>query len=260
MEWDLCSCCSPTHPPRAGHLIEEWNVAMCRMAYDRMTHQSSTTCGEVNSTTTSYPLFYTNLRHRLEASDLRSGELEATLSRELLDHLVASHDASGLTLTYLMHMLSQRKPLQRALRDELRHSTASESAPCTQRDINTLQLLNAILMQTLRLYSANPGPWPRGVPAAGCQVGPFPNIPADAVVSASSYTLHRNAAVFPQPEQWRLERWLDAGVERRSEMMMRWFWACGSGARVCIGRYFAIQSTFVRSWLDRVQNFKAEEC
>lgn len=138
MEWDLCSSCSPSHPSRAGHLVEEWNAAMCRMAYDRMTHQSSTTCGEVNPTTTSYPLVYAHLRHRLEESDLRSGEVEATLSRELLDLLVVSHDASGLTLTYLTHMLSQREPLQRALRDELRRSTASDSASCTQRDINTL--------------------------------------------------------------------------------------------------------------------------
>ena len=169
-------------------------------------------------------------------------EVEVTLSRELLDHLVASHDASGITLTYLMHELSQRRALQRALRQEL-HYIASDSVPFAQRDLDTLPLLDAILMETLRLYSANPGPWPRRVPAPGCRVGPFSNIPTGTIVSASSYTLHRNAAVFSQPEQWRPERWLDASVEKRSEMM-RWFWAFGSGARMCLGKHFAVQSTF----------------
>ena len=136
MEW-CCVRLIPQATHHSRHLIEEWNAAMRRMAYNRITHQSST-CGEVNSTT-SYPLVYAQLRHRrLEESDLPSEELEATLSREPLDHLVASHDASGITLTYLMYMLSQRKPLQRALREELPRSTAFDSAAFTQRDINAL--------------------------------------------------------------------------------------------------------------------------
>ena len=154
-----------------------------------------------------------------------------------------------------MHMLSQRKYLQRGLRENPPRSTASDSAAFTQRDTNALTLLDASLMEALRLYSANPGPWPRHVPATGCQAGHFSNTPADTVVSASGYTLHRNSAVLPQPEEWRPERWLDAGVERRSEMM-RWFRAFGSGTRIRIGRYFAIQSMFGHGW---VRGLKAEE-
>ena len=161
---------TPQTTHRSRHLIEEWNAAICRMDYNRITYQSST-CGDVNSTTTFYLLVYAPLRQRLEESDMPPEELEATLSGELLDHLVASHDASGITETYLMHVLSQRKPLQRALGKELRRSTAYDSAPFTHRDINALPLLDAMLMETLRLFSANPGPKPRGVPATGCQVG-----------------------------------------------------------------------------------------
>lgn len=70
-----------------------------------------------------------------------------------------------------MHMLSQRKSLQRGLRENLPRSTAFDSAPFTQRDTNALLLFDASLIETLRLYSANPGPWPRRVPATGCQAG-----------------------------------------------------------------------------------------
>ncbi len=227
---------------QSRHLIGEWNSAMCKMASKCLLDRPSTN-DEVNLMI-SYPLVYAQLRRRLEESDLPSGELEATLSRELLDHLVASHDASGITLTYLMHKLSQREPLQRALREELCRSTASSPATFTQRELHNLPLLDAVLMETLRLHSANPGPWPRRVPVTGCRLGPYSNIPAGTVVSASSYSLHRNGEIFPRPEEWRPERWLDASAEKHSEMM-RWFWAFGSGARMCLGRYFAIQSVFI---------------
>ena len=237
-------------PQAAYHsrqLISEWNSAICKMASKRLSDRPSTTNKDTNSMT-SYPLVYAQLRRRLEESDLPSGDLEATLSRELLDHLVASHDASGITPTYLMHKLSQRKPLQRALREELCRSRTSNPTTFTQRELHNLPILDAVLMETLRLHSANPGPWPRRVRVTGCHLGPLSNIPAGTVVSASSYSLHRNGEVFPQPEEWRPERWMDASAKKHSEMM-QWFWAFGSGARICIGRHFAIQSVFIHAWI-----------
>ena len=236
---------------RSGQLIDEWNSAMCKTASKHLSldRPSTNNNNEVNSPTSSYPLVYAQLRRRLKESDLSSsGEaFEATLSRELLDHLVASHVASGIILTYLMHNLSQHQPLQRALRDELRRSRASHPTTFPHREaLHNLPLLDAVLMETLRLHSSSPGPWPRRVPVTGssCRLGHFANIPAGTVVSASSYSLHRNGDVFPFPEEWRPERWMDASVQEHGEMM-RWFWAFGSGARMCLGRHFAVQSECV---------------
>ena len=229
----------PQAAHRSQHLINEWNSAMCKRAFSCVTQQSLTR--ELVESTVVRPLIYTQLRRSLKYSNLPLEELEATLSTELLDHLLASHDATGITLTYLMHQLSHRRTLQRALREELRHCTPAGLAHLFQGDLDTLPLLDAVLMETLRLHSANPGPWPRRVPGKGCRVGPFDSIPGKTVVSASSYTLHRNAAIFPHPEEWRTERWLEATKEELTEMN-RWFWAFGSGARMCIGRYFAVHS------------------
>ena len=238
---------------RSGQLIDEWNSTMCKTASKHLSLTQPSTNNnndEINPSTSSYPLVYAQLRRRLEESDLSSGEeFEATLSRELLDHLVASHVASGIILTYLMHNLSQHRPLQRALRDELRRSRASHPTTFPHREaLRNLPLLDAVLMETLRLHSSSPGPWPRRVPVTGssssCRLGDFANIPAGTVVSASSYSLHRNGDVFPFPEEWRPERWMDASVQQHGEMM-RWFWAFGSGARMCLGRHFAVQSEWV---------------
>jgi hypothetical protein len=64
-------------------------------------------------------------------------------------------------------------------------------------------------------------------------------IPARTTISTSSYTLHRNESVFPSPEVWKPERWLEASSEQRAGMM-KWFWAFGSGTRMCIGSNLAL--------------------
>ena len=56
-----------------------------------------------------------------------------------------------------------------------------------------------------------------------------------------SYCLHRNPEVFPEPEIWRPERWLIDQTSPEYKEMLRWFWAFGSGGRMCIGSHLAVQ-------------------
>lgn len=229
---------------RSRRAIQQWSLDMCDAAMK--TVENPSLAGEHHGTA-GYPVVYSQLRQGLEQSNLPSHELDSTLSAELLDHAVASHDVAGITTTYLMHELSQRQDLQRSLRKELYRCIGADPSALAH-GLDSLPLLDAIVMETLRRHSANPGPWPRRIPAPGFRVGTYPRSPADTVVSASSYTLHRNATVFPEPEDWRPERWLQASVEERKEMM-RWFWAFGSGARMCIGNHFAFRGMYiVRAW------------
>lgn len=71
-------------------------------------------------------------------------------------------------------------------------------------------------------------------------------LPPGVRVSAQAYSLHRNEDVFPDAERWDPERWLiDARKDPKQEQdrlkeMMRWFWAFGSGGRMCFGNHFAL--------------------
>lgn len=116
-----------------------------------------------------YPLVYAHLRTKLEESKFPSDKLEATLEAELLDHMVASHDVGGTSATYVMYQLSQHPALQSALRLELRQHSP-ESVPSAW-DLDSLPLLDAIIMETLRLHPGNPGPWPRYTAAGNTCVG-----------------------------------------------------------------------------------------
>ena len=179
------------------------------------------------------------LHQALKDTGIPDAKLGDVVSLELLDHLLASHDVSGIVLTYLLYEVSKHPSIEKALREEVRAKFAVDSDSYS-RCFENMPLLDAVLMETLRLRSANPGPWLRRTPSPACKIGAF-DIPGNTLVSATSYTLHRHP-VFSEPEEWIPARWLEASKESHKEMM-KWFWAFGSGARMCIGSHFAIYST-----------------
>lgn len=244
----------PDKVAAANKEIEEFTLKMCQAADATITtdHKTDT------STLKTSPVVYQQLFQGLERADLDPWSKypkDLTVASEMLDHLAAGHETSAITLTYLMHELSKRPELQDALRAELLTLTPPITYPLSRtgdlmqipnpRSTDSLPLLQAILLETLRRHAAIPGPQPRITPynqPTPIKLGQYSNIPGGVRVSALAYTLHRNPAVFPNPEEWKPERWLHASKEQRTEMD-RWFWAFGSGGRMCIGKNLALQRT-----------------
>ena len=241
----------PAYIKAANREIETSCYNMCQSA------EESTYKAEANSTS---PVVYKQLSQSLEKADAESGSTDGypndlKVASEMLDHLAAGQETTGITLTYVMYRLSQRPALQFALREELVGFSSSlrfqptlaadtVSAPDlpSARSLDNLPLLHAVLMETLRLDTAIPGPQPRLTPrnpAMPTKLGEYGSIPGGVRVSALGYTLHRNEKAFPEPEQWKPERWLNAEKDQKEEML-RWFWAFGSGGRMCIGSNFAM--------------------
>lgn len=262
----------------ASREIEDWAVSMCEAAARvRARGGGGREPGGVELVDT--PVVYAQLAGALQKESLKSrtaaataaagekgsssssspaaaaekGEEEEeqrlTIASELLDHLAAGFDTSGITLTYLVHEVSQRPALQSALRAELLALSpplVAASAPALPdpRALDALPLLHAVLWETLRLHPAIPGPQPRVTPVGGCALGPDPGfcVPAGVRVSASAGSLHANEEVYERAGEWRPERWIDADGEdrERRKEMDRWFWAFGSGGRMCIGSNLAM--------------------
>ncbi|KAH0021096.1 cytochrome P450, partial [Aureobasidium melanogenum] len=165
-----------------------------------------------------YPTVYGQLRGMLKkqekSTEKRNNQLSQEqrldLASEMLDHLAAGFDTSGITLTYLAWELSRpcNAAIQSALRKELlslrlhcptttKDSTISLPSP---KDIDDLPLLHAVVMETLRLHAAIPGGQPRVTPA-NTTLGPpgaeVHGIPAGVRVVSAAHSLHRNPEVFP---------------------------------------------------------------
>lgn len=170
------------------------------------------------------------------------------IASDMLCHSAAAIETSGDTLTYLYYELSLRPALQAQLRAELLTLANPPLYPLPEgqeivlpdfKTVDNLPLLDAVLQETLRIWTAVPGGQPRVTPSPSCTLVGYSGIPAGVRVQASAYALHRNPEVFPDPEEWKPERWLDAEPKQLAEMK-RWFWAFSSGGRMCIGSNIAI--------------------
>jgi hypothetical protein len=202
------------------------------------------------------PVVYKQFKNGLAKQRQRPGEKASQaeiehqrleVASEMLDHLSAGQETSAIALTYLYYEMSQRPDLQEQLRQELLSLSPQVVWPPTAgfelpspKSIDALPLLHTIIIETLRLHAPIPGLEPRITPAGGCSLAGYDNIPAKVRVSAMPYALHRNAEVYPEPDSWRPERWLKAS-EMEMKEMLRWFWAFGSGGRMCIGSNLAMQ-------------------
>jgi cytochrome P450 len=239
---------------RRGGFLESWCLSLCEKTAERLLPTTEKTRDDERKRST-YPVVYMALSRGLEKmGDSRPRQL--AIASEMLDHLIAGHETSGITLTYLVWELSRRPKLQAALRQELLTLSPPISFPCpASRDpflpvlppaaeVTSLPLLDAVVRETLRLHAAAPGPQPRVVP-----LSPTPTkiegyeVPAGVKVSSSAYTLHRNAEVYPQPLEWLPERWREVAPDKIRDMR-RLFWAFGSGGRMCLGSNFALQGGF----------------
>lgn len=93
--------------------------------------------------------------------------------------------------------------------------------------------INAVIKETFRLYPTIISALPRIVTEGVFHIGEF-KLPAGTVVGMQSYVHHRDPSVFPQPESFRPERWLESTKEMTISLM-----PFSVGGRNCIGQNLA---------------------
>jgi len=230
----------------AAKEVENVVLELCQRTESHINSTSPETSTSTN------PVVYARLASNLTSanSSLAPDAKLIQVASEMLDHFLAGHETSAITTTYAVWELSRRPEYQTRLREELRTAlavplTPQSTALPSPQDLDSLPLLDAILRETLRLYAAVAGPQPRVTPiakhgTAGVVIDGF-GIPSGTRISTSAYVLHRNEDVYKDSGHWIPERWLDADQDQAIQMR-KWFWAFGSGGRMCIGSNFALQS------------------
>jgi cytochrome P450 len=214
--------------------IEKWTAKMCNDA-DAVLVQ-----GDAGSE--DLPVVYQQLQNSISRTAEKQGgdttQTATLLASEVLDHLAAGFDTSGITLAYVVYELSQHPEIQKRLQRELLtlspHLVPSSSPVLPDpKTVDALPFLHAVIWETLRLHPAIPGPQPRFTPPQGCHLGPEEGsyyVPGGVRVSASAGLLHLNEEVYARASEWRPERWLEMeklSEEKRKDMESRWLWAFG---------------------------------
>ena len=246
----------PSWVDNANEEIRTWNKNMCDN-----TERSLDSDADELYLPADEPVVFRAMNAGIDKEERAEGEaslLYATsiqkrslaVASEILDQLLAGHETAGIVLTYIAWRLSQSLETQLQLREELlsiepsmqqaADSTADLPNP---KVLDNLPVLNAIVMETLRLHAPIPGPQPRSTPYPSCHIGGY-EIPGGVRIASLAHTLHLDERVYSDARTWDHARWLarESDSEARKQMN-RQFWAFGSGGRMCIGSNFALTGT-----------------
>ncbi|EMD00912.1 hypothetical protein BAUCODRAFT_144505 [Baudoinia panamericana UAMH 10762] len=159
------------------------------------------------------------------------------VKQEALNLIVAGTDTTSITLTYLVWAVLSRPELQRAVEEEVRGLPEAYQ----DAEVEKLELLNAVIEETLRLYGAAPGGLPRRVPSGGISMGGY-FLPGGTTATTQAFSLHRDASLFPDPEEFIPARWMSSHGDGRyavSDAARAVYSPFGAGARTCLGVHLA---------------------
>jgi cytochrome P450 len=146
--------------------------------------------------------------------------------------ILAGHETTANALAWALYLLAKNPAVAQALQDEL--ATVLGGRPPVLADLAQLPLTDQVIKESLRLYP--PAPVFTRQPLAATELGGY-TIPADAMLVAAPYYLHRDPRFFVEPMRFWPERWA-GGLERTLPRCV--YFPFGAGPRICIGQQFAL--------------------
>jgi cytochrome P450 len=153
--------------------------------------------------------------------------------------IAAGSDGVTLAICALLFYGLQHPQILDKLADEIRNAFLAPEEIRAPK-VNQLPYLHACIEESLRIAPPKPGSLPRIVLHGGAKID-GQHVPAGTTVGVSHYVIHRNADVFPEPNEFRPERWIVEGnvsVEQLAAQK-RAFCPFGIGPMNCIGKNMA---------------------
>ncbi|XP_078404874.1 cytochrome P450 4V2-like [Cetorhinus maximus] len=171
----------------------------------------------------------------LSATDEGGNKLSQQDIREEVDtFMFEGHDTTAASINWTLYLLGSHPDALKKVHEELDEVFGNSDRPATMEDLKNLQFLQCIIKESLRLFPS--------VPIFGrtlleeCHVGGF-KVPEGVNALIIPYALHRDPRYFPDPEEFRPERF---SHENSSKMNPYAFIPFSAGIRNCIGQKFAL--------------------
>jgi cytochrome P450 len=150
---------------------------------------------------------------------------------EALTLFLAGHETTANALTWTWYLLSKHPEVEARFHAEI-DAVLTGGRAVTPEDVSALKYTEHVFAEALRLY---PPAWALGRMAkADFTLGEH-RIPAGSILLMSPAVTQRDPRWFPEPDQFRPERWADPAFKPPKFA----YFPFGGGARVCIGERFA---------------------
>jgi cytochrome P450 len=168
---------------------------------------------------------------------------------ESMQLLVAGHETSSNSLSWLLYLLSSRPDVLERMRQEF--DAVLGDAPLNHSDVAKFEYSTQVVQESLRLY---PPFWMVDrVAMADDRVGDTV-IPAGSMVIVYVYGAHHAPAHWPNPEDFDTDRFIKGSDKLRTPFT---YFPFGGGPRGCIGLHYAmLQILMILSELLRKYTFE----
>ena len=150
------------------------------------------------------------------------------LRDEILTLMLAGHETSAHTLTWLLGLLAKHQEVQEKLFAEIMNQ--SDVSP--QNYLESYPYLKCVLLESMRLYPAFPVLSRKA--ALDVTLGEY-HLPKDTNVVIPIYVMQRNEKYWPKAHSFLPERFMDESLEKSYAFM-----PFSRGQRRCIAELFAM--------------------
>ncbi|KAK1723035.1 hypothetical protein CaCOL14_001983 [Colletotrichum acutatum] len=191
------------------------------------------------------------VKHRTVFHELLQSNLPPEeLSVERLKHEAASITGAGIDTTKTtlalatFHILDNPSVFER-LREELKTHIPRANEPMPPlHELESLPFLNAVVQESLRLAFGITQRLSRISPDSPITYESYV-IPPNVPFSMTSYIQHRDPKIFPDPDVFRPERWLENQKTASGKPLSRYLVPFGKGPRMCLGMNFAMAELYI---------------
>jgi enediyne biosynthesis protein E7 len=173
------------------------------------------------------------------------------LRDQLITMLLAGHETTASTLSWTWYLVSGHPAVEAALRQEAT-DVLGDRMPVVE-DLARLPYTTMVIQEAMRLY---PPVWGLTRKAVGADEIDGYAIPAGADVMICTYTLHRHPGFWPDPDEFRPERFAPSAPPPAHRYAYIPF---GAGPRVCVGSHLGMmEAVLVTAMMARGFRFELQ--
>ncbi|XP_042248324.1 cytochrome P450 4V2 [Thunnus maccoyii] len=182
-----------------------------------------------------------------------NGMSHQDIQEEVDTFMFRGHDTTAASMNWALHLLGSHPEAHSKVQQELQEVFGTSDRPINTEDLKKLKYLECVIKEALRLFPSVPF-FARSI-GEDCHINGF-KVPKGANVVIITYSLHRDPRYFPEPEEFRPERFLPENSVGRPPYAYIPF---SAGLRNCIGQRFALMEEKV-ILASILRNFSVEAC